>query len=67
MTKEIGFAIYKSQKTMIRDLYINRKSNFEQFTNRIPLSLKFINRSSSSKVKCVIYKSQIRKSVIYKP
>ena len=44
-------------------LFINRKSNFMQFANRIPLSLKFINRYLRSKVKCVIYKSQIRKSV----
>ena len=37
-----------------------------QFTNRSTTSLKFINRDSRSKVKSGIYKSQIRKSVIYK-
>ena len=46
--------------------FINRKSNFMQFTNHSTTSLKFINRDSRSKVKSGIYKSQIRKSVIYK-
>lgn len=46
--------------------FINRKSNFMQFTNRIPPSWKFINRVSLSRVKSAIYKSKIRQSVIYK-
>lgn len=46
--------------------FINRKSDFVQFTNRIPTSLKFINRELRSKVKCVMYKSQNRKSAIFK-
>lgn len=44
--------------------FVNRKSNFVQFTNRILPSLKFKNRYTRSKVKYVMYKLQIRKSVI---